>query len=90
MNYHVDYYLNFVLVNVFKLSFCINCSLLTCTDVQCDRSYICNEIKHFLKYFISFIKDHKLPVSTNSFTSSGHSCLNKLAPVKLPSPPMTT
>ena len=42
MNYHVDYYLNFVPVNVFKLSFCINCSLLTCTDVQCDRSYICN------------------------------------------------
>ena len=42
INYHVDYYLTYVPVNVFKVSFCINCSLLTCTDVQCDRSYICN------------------------------------------------
>ena len=31
-----------------------------------------------------------LPVSTSSFSSPSHSCLNKLAPVKLPSPPITT
>lgn len=32
----------------------------------------------------------KLPVSTNSSSKFDHSCRNMLAPVRLPSPPMTT
>lgn len=36
------------------------------------------------------ISDFYLPASANSFKRSGHSSLNKFAPVREPSPPITT